>query len=215
MLLPQTLWRVLSRSMFDSLIPGTWTELGVGVGSTLIATVLGWLALTQAQEATKWAKKATEWAEESVKLQRWANVLAEAELPVRFEARMDQEVYHDGYGRGQPFDAWINIAGAEGSASVFIRQVETAGAFFGSVNPDAFRFGELFGGQQVEPVTDELPKLLVAGQGVDFQNPWSSYSPTLAAAAWAKVRVYFSVTEDSPLRDIVVDVCLRASAGRG
>ena len=194
--------------MFDSLVPGSWTELGVGVGSVLIAAVLGGLAVKQAKEATRWAKKSTEWAEEAVKLQRWANVLAEAELPVRFDARMGHEVYHDGDEPSHPFDAWIEIEGGEGSASVFIRKVETAGAFFGSVNSKAFRFGELFGKQQAQPLTDELPKRLLAGEEICFRNPWSSYSPTLASNAWARVRVHFSVTEDSPTRDVEVDVCL-------
>ena len=78
------------------MVPGSWAVDVVGSGTALMAAVLGWLALKQAKEATKWA-------EESAKLQRWATALDEAALPVRFNAMMAHEVYHDGDKPGQPF----------------------------------------------------------------------------------------------------------------
>lgn len=174
---------------------GSWTELVVGVGSIVVAAVLGGLALGQAKQATKWAEK-------SADLQRRANELAEAALPVRFIVKMGPVVYHEGDEPGHPFDAWLHLKSEEGSASVLIHQVETKGAYFGP-----FHFPDLIGNRQIEPL-NELPERLHVGGRMTFRNPWSSYSPELTQDSWARVRISFSATSESPIRKVEVDVCL-------
>ena len=57
------------------------------------------------------------------------------------------------------------------------------------------------------PIKDELPKRLLAGEKMSFDNPWSSFSPRVAPNALAKVKVYYSVTRESHHRDVEIQVC--------
>ena len=179
---------------------GSWTELVVGVGSVVVAAVLGWLALNQAKQATKWAEK-------SADLQRRANELSEAALPVRFVVKMGHVVHHEGDEPGQPFVAWLELESEDGSASVLIHQVETNGAYFGPFGSGPFHGGDLIRKRQIEPL-NELPERLHVGGRMTFHNPWSSYSPELTPGSWARVRISFSATSESPIRKVEVDVCL-------
>ena len=138
----------------------------------MVAAVLGRLALNQAREATKWAEKSAE-------LQDWANRLSEAALPVGFNVRMVYVMYHDGGQPGRCFDACLELEG-NGSA-VFIHKLETAESFFGRAHSnDPTIWFDTVGGQPIMPIEDELPKRVLAGEKVRFDNPWSSFSPRLA-----------------------------------
>jgi len=177
------------------MVGGSWTELVVGVGSIAVALVLGLLAWNEAKQASKWAKR--------------ANQLAEATLPIAFTATVDFIIYHDGDEPGQPFDAYLELQGGEGTSSVFVHRVETAGAYVSSATTDSIAFGEMLGKWEVEPSPDEeLPRRLHAGERIVFTNPWPSLSPTPVKGSWAKIKVYYSVTEDSPVRGVEVDVAI-------
>ena len=139
----------------------------MGVGSIVVAAILGWLASSQAKQATKWAE-----SQKSSDLQRRANELAEAALPVRFVVKIGYVVYYEGNEPVHPFDAWIELESEEGSASVPIHQVDTNGAYFGPSASGPFHVQDLIGKWQIEPL-NELPERLDVGGRMTFRNPWS------------------------------------------
>jgi hypothetical protein len=91
----------------------------------------------------------------------------------------------------------------EGSASVYVHRVETAGAYIGDL-PDSS--GVFMGRVDLEPTAQELeaPKLLQAGADIQFRNPWSSMHPTMGPGSWAALRVFYSVALEAPTRSVEI-----------
>ena len=133
-------------------------------------------------------------------------------MPVRFNAILEHEVYDEDPCFGLNWDSWLNIEGSERSASVFIHEVRTAGASFGKSADGLIDWEQLTGGNHVEPLTDNLPKRLGIGETMIFRNPWERYTPTPAAYAWAKVRIYYSVERDSQRHNLEIAVDIPAAS---
>lgn len=179
------------------MVVGSWTEFIVG-GGNLLALVLGFLAWHQARRATHWAEQATHWAKVSAELQ-------DAALPVRFNARMHHQEHHTGDEPGPQLRAWLEIT-VKGSTPVILHEVETLpGAQFGSGGQ--IDLDDLGREQPVNAAFDhKLPRRLLPGQTMVFNNPWSSYSPRPGPNASARLQLFFSVTSESPKRGTQIDV---------
>jgi len=179
---------------------GSWTELVVGLGSLLVAAVLGSLAWREAKQATLWAKRATG--------------LSEAALQIGFTASMYCVTYHDGDGPGQRFDAWLVLGAEHGASVVFVHGVKTAGAFLWD-RPDSsvIPIGEMLGRWDVEPNPDViLPRRLHPGESIFFANPWQSFTPEPVRGSSARVTVAYSATGEPPIREVDVQVSLPIDA---
>ena len=173
----------------------------MGILNLVVVSGFGYLAWKEAKEAARWAKHATE-------LQARAHAVAEAVLPVRLRARIEHDVYDEG-DESHQFDAWMVVEAQEGCAAVFIHGVETAGAYLPSLGRESVDLSLFFARLDIEPADrTEWPRRLRPGESIYFHNPWSSYSPTLAAGAWARIAVSFSVTGEPPVSDVEISVVL-------
>ena len=180
----------------------------MGAGSVLVALALGLIAVRQAKKAHEQAQESARWARVAAEAQQHANELAEATLPVEFTAALEVEIYHAYPGnpaQGQAYDSWLVVGLPSGVASLWLHRLETGHAFFGM--RDTTVIGDLFGGKEVDSVeSDILPRLLHPGESVTFHNPWSFFSPVRETGGYATLRVFFSATKHSEVKEVEVKV---------
>lgn len=188
--------------------PGSWADLVAGLGSALIALVLGLVALRQGAKAHAYAAEAARWARVAAEAQQTANELAETGLVVEFTAELTVDIQHAAGSesqRGRAYESALEVGLHKGSAPVWVHRMETAIAFFGLKGTTLY--GDLFGGTDLHPIADSsLPRLLHPGEFIRCENPWSFFSPMRDTRGYAAVTVFYSATEFSSLRQAEVTV---------